>query len=87
VPLPRVRETRQSHCTFLPRDATLMRYIGLYNCYGAVLVRVSVCPYICMSVTSSIRMAKYIIMQTTQHDSPGTLVLWCQGGCQMLKYK
>ena len=42
--------------------------------------RVSVCPSVCLSVTSrcSTNTAKRRITQTTPHDSPGTLVFWRQ---------
>ena len=41
---------------------------------------VSVCPSVCPSVTSrcSTKTANRRITQTTPHDSPGTLVFWCQ---------
>jgi len=44
--------------------------------HGPVSVRLSVC----LSVTSqsSTKTAKRRITQTTPHDCPGTLVLWCQ---------
>jgi len=40
----------------------------------------SVCVSVCLSVTSlsSTKTAKRRITQTTPHDSPGTLVFWCQ---------
>jgi len=43
-------------------------------------VSVSLCLSVCLSVTSqsSTKMAKRRITQTTQHDSPGTLVFWRQ---------
>jgi len=46
---------------FLPRNDMLQRGI----CYGPV----SVCPSVCLSVTSrcSIKMAKHIVMQTTSY--------------------
>jgi len=55
---------------FLPRDAIHLRYYS----HGPV----SVC--LCLSVTSrcSTKTAKRRITQTTPHDSPGTLVFWCQ---------
>ena len=55
---------------------------------GTSNVPVSICPSVCMSVCSSVRLsvtsrsstktAKRRITQTTPHDSPGTLVFWCQ---------
>jgi len=43
-------------------------------------VSVSVCLSVSVSVTSrsSTKMAKRRITQTMLHDSPGTLVFWCQ---------
>ena len=43
-------------------------------------VSVRVCLCLCLSVTSrsSTKMAKRRITQTTPHDTPGTLVFWCQ---------
>ena len=40
----------------------------------------SVCLSVCLSVTSrcSTTTAKRRLTQTTPHDSPGTLVFWCQ---------
>ena len=59
-------ELRGKDREFLPRDAMLARYMP-WSC-----VRLSVC----VSVTSrsSTKMAKHRNMQTTPHDSPGTLV-------------
>ena len=55
---------------FLPRDAMHPRYLP-WCC---------VCPSVRLSVTSrsSTKTAKRRITQTTPHDSPGTLVFWCQ---------
>ena len=52
-------------------------------CASAVLAMglcLSVCLCLCLSVTSrsSTKTAKRTITQTTPHDSPGTLVFWCQ---------
>ena len=56
-------------------------------CYRAMLcIRgtshgpASVCLCLCLSVTSrcSTKTAKRRITQTTPHDTPGTLVFWCQ---------
>ena len=46
----------------------------------AMVVCPSVCLSVCLSVTSrsSTKMAKGRNTQTTPHDSPGTLVFWCQ---------
>ena len=48
--------------------------------HGPVSVSVSVCLSVCLSVTSrcSTKTTKRRITQTTPHDSPGTLVFWCQ---------
>jgi len=57
-------------CSFFYRAMLCIRGI----CYGPV----SVC--VCLSVISrsSTKTAKHRITQTTPHDSPGTLVFWCQ---------
>ena len=56
---------------FLPRDAVHPRY------QPRPCVRLSVCPSVCLSVTSqcSTKTAKRRITQTTPHDSAGTLFL------------
>ena len=48
--------------------------------HGPVSVCLSVCLSVRLSVTSrcSTKTAKRRITQTTPHDSPGTLVFWCQ---------
>ena len=48
--------------------------------HGPVSVRLSVRPFVRPSVTSRspTETAKHRITQTTSHDSPGTLVFWCQ---------
>ena len=48
--------------------------------HGPVSVCLSVCLSVSVSVTSrcSTKTAKRRITQTTPHDSPGTLVFWCQ---------
>jgi len=62
-------------------------YVNWCNFYRSMLcIRgtshgpVSVCPCPCPSVTSrsSTKTAKRRITQTTPHDTPGTLVFWCQ---------
>ena len=55
--------------TFLPRDAML-----------SAVYAVVVCLCVCVSVTLRycIKTAKRRITQTTPHDSPMTLVFWCQ---------
>ena len=54
---------------FLPRDALL-----------SAVYAVVVCLCVCVSVTLRycIKTAKHRITQTTPHDSPMTLVIWCQ---------
>jgi len=58
---------------FLPRDAM--------HAPGAVLA-MALCLCVSLSVSdtsgSSTETAKRRITQTKQHDSPGTLVFWCQ---------
>jgi len=52
--------------------------------YASAVYAVVMCPSVCLSVCLSvtyqycIKMAKPRISQTTPHDSPGTLVFWCQ---------
>jgi len=54
------------------------------RCYASAVLAMalwpSVCPSVRLSVTSrcSTKMAKHRITQTTPHDSPVTLVFWCQ---------
>ena len=52
------------------------------RCYASAVLAMGLCPCLCLcpSVTSrcSTKMAKRRITQTTPHDSPGTLVFWCQ---------
>ena len=61
------------HHHFLPRECDASVVLAMALCPS---VRPSVCP----SVTSrsSTKTAKHRITQTTPHDSPGTLVFWCQ---------
>ena len=62
-----------SYCNrFLPRDSYAKR--------GICRRHVSVCLCVCLSVTLRycIKTAKCRITQTTPHDSPVTLVIWCQ---------
>jgi len=58
---------------FLPRDALL-------SAVYAVVVCLCVCVCVCVSVTLRycIKTAKRRITQITPHDSPVTLVFWCQ---------
>jgi len=48
------------------------------RCYASAVLAIGLC--LCLSVTSrsSTKTAKHRITQTTPHDSPGTLVFWCQ---------
>jgi len=56
------------------------------RCYASAILAMGLCLSVCVcpsvrpSVTSrsSTRTAKRRITQTTSHDSPGTLVFWCQ---------
>ena len=51
------------------------------RCYASVvLIAMALCPSVRPSVTSrcSTKTAKRRITRTTPHDSPGTLVFWCQ---------
>ena len=52
------------------------------RCYASAVLAVGLCTSVCLcpSVTSrcSTNSAKHRITQTTPHDSPGTLVFWCQ---------
>ena len=50
------------------------------RCYASAVLAMGLCPSVCLSVTSrcSTKTAKRRITQTTPHDSPGTLVFWCQ---------
>ena len=68
------------------------RLVFIARCYASAVlamalclsvrpsVRLSVCLSVCPSVTSrcSTKTAKRRITQTTPHDTPETLVLWCQ---------
>jgi len=49
-------------------------------CYASAVLAMALCPSVCLSVTSrcSTKTAKRRITQTTPHDSPRTLVFWCQ---------
>jgi len=60
-----------THCVLLQS-----RLVFTARCYASAVLAMALCP----SVTSrcSTKMAKHRITQTTPHDSPGTLVFWCQ---------
>jgi len=53
---------------------------GVYAVVVCLCVCLSVCVCVCVSVTLQycIKTAKRRITQTTPHDSPMTLVFWCQ---------
>jgi len=55
-------------------------FIFTARCYASAVLAMALCLSICLSVTNRcyIKMAKRRITQTTPHDSPGTLVFWCQ---------
>jgi len=52
------------------------------RCYASAVLAMGLCLSVCLclSVTSrsSTKTAKRRITRTTPHDSPGTLVFWCQ---------
>jgi len=52
------------------------------RCYASAVLAMGLCLClsVCLSVTSrsSTKAAKRRITQTTPHDTPGTLVFWCQ---------
>jgi len=82
----------EARCTLRPQNDTAARcysfelchLIFTARCYASAVLAMalcpSVCPPVCPSVTSrcSTKTAKRRITQTTPHDSPGTLVFWCQ---------
>ena len=53
-------------------------------CYARYMPSSCVCVSVCVSVTLRycIKTAKRRITQTTPHDSPMTLVFWCQRSCR-----
>jgi len=50
------------------------------RCYASAVLAMALCPSVRLSVTSrsSTKTAKRRIAQTTPHDTPKTLVFWCQ---------
>ena len=54
------------------------------RCYASAVLAMGLCLSVCLSVSvsvtsrSSTKTARRRITQTTPHDSPGTLVFWCQ---------
>ena len=75
---------RRSMCISTSTCMKESKSIFTARCYASAVLAMalcpSVCPSICPSVTSrcSTKTAKRRITQTTPHDSPGTLVFWCQ---------
>ena len=63
-------------------------YIFTARCYASAVLAMALCLSVCPSICPSIRLfvtsqystktAKRRITQTTPHDTPGTLVYWCQ---------
>ena len=57
-------------------------FIFTARCYASAVLAMGLCPPVCPcpSVTSrsSTKTAKHRITQTTPHDTPKTLVFWCQ---------
>jgi len=58
------------------------RMVFTARCYASAVLAMGLCLSVCLSVSvtsrSSTKTAKCRITQTTPHDSPGTLVFWCQ---------
>jgi len=57
-----------------------LKLIFTARCYASAVLAMGLCLSVCPSVTSrsSTKKAKQRITQTVPHDSPGTLVFWCQ---------
>ena len=70
------------HCHSLSLASVKSRLVITVRCYASAVLAMGLCPclYPCLSVTSrcSTKTAKCRITQTIPHDSPGTLVFWCQ---------
>ena len=72
------------HCHSLSLVSVKSRLVFTARCYASAVLAMALClsvrPSVCLSVTSrcSTKTAKRRITQTTPHDSPGTLVFWCQ---------
>jgi len=68
-------------CKFIDYVLRLTVFITA-RCYASAVLAMGLCPSVsvCLSVTSrySTKTAKGRITQTTPHDTPGTLVFWCQ---------
>ena len=72
-------ENEQSASMLVGLGSLILRFYRAMLCIrGTSHGHVSVC--LCLSVTSrsSTKTAKHRITQTTPHDSPETLVFWCQ---------
>jgi len=71
-----------------PADATATlasvksRLVFTARCYASAVLAMGLCLCLCLSVSvtsrSSTKTAKRRITQTTPHDTPGSLVFWCQ---------
>ena len=54
------------------------------RCYASAVLAMALCPSVCLSVCLSVtsrcstKMTKRRITQTPPHDTPGSLVFWCQ---------
>ena len=78
-----IGHVRPSDCfrpAFEPTD--LWPSIFTARCYASAVLAMGLCPCLCLSVSAtsrcSTKTAKCRITQTTPHDTPGTLVFWCQ---------
>ena len=71
-----IRDCRGSHF------GNIVFYRAMLCIRGTIAM--ALCPFVCLSIRlsvtsrSSTKTAKQRITQTTPHDSPGTLVFWCQ---------
>ena len=63
-------------------DSTFLILLFTARCYASAVLAMGLCPSVCPcpSVTSrsSTKTAKHRITQTTPHDTPKSLVFWCQ---------
>jgi len=46
--------------------------------YASAVYTMALCPSVSVTSRCSTKTAKHMIKQSTPHDSPGTLVFWCQ---------
>ena len=83
----RFRYSRETLRRYRPtqRDyPAVRRTVFTARCYASAVLAMGLCLSVCLSVSvsvtsrSSTKTAKRRITQTTPHDSPGTLVFWCQ---------